>query len=238
MWRVAHHWPHTAPLPHTWMMLRTALRAACYYPSTILFRSFSKQHLAFLNAATQSRARPDIADVNRISHGKGARRRGTGSRSVPHRLDAEAQKMFKLGKKRGFIVVSNAGRCRIALQNVWRLYCDALAQPAIVLLTTRSQSKQPADALVLDLSPLRAERASALAEVALSHFPGGHCANLSALDSPCLKADNLTQPIWALEPDNVYWCGHAAALKKVARDIAFFCGAGSRGQYCDRTDAF
>ena len=154
-------------------MLRTALRAACYRPSITLFRSFSKQHLAFLNAGTQSPARPDFVDVNNISHGKAARRRGTGSRSVPHRLDAEAQKMFSLGKKRGFIVVSNTGRCRIALQNVWRLYCDALTQPAIMLLTTRSQIKQPADSLVLDLSPLRAEKASTLAEVALSHFPGG-----------------------------------------------------------------
>ena len=36
--------------------------------------------------------RPDISDVERISRGEGAKRRGTGSREVPHRLN-EAERL-------------------------------------------------------------------------------------------------------------------------------------------------
>jgi len=41
-----------------------------------------------------SSVRPSVSDVERISKGQRARKRGTGSRSVPHRLNAAEQKEF------------------------------------------------------------------------------------------------------------------------------------------------
>lgn len=43
--------------------------------------------------------RPSLDDVQRISTGDAARHRGTGSRAVPHRLNAEERKQYDLAKQ-------------------------------------------------------------------------------------------------------------------------------------------
>lgn len=43
--------------------------------------------------------RPSLDDVQRISTGDAARHRGTGSRAVPHRLNAEERKAYDLAKQ-------------------------------------------------------------------------------------------------------------------------------------------
>lgn len=45
-------------------------------------------------------ARPTLADVERLARGLAAARRGTGSRGVPHRLNAEEHRLYELAKAR------------------------------------------------------------------------------------------------------------------------------------------
>eukprot|EP00559_Dactyliosolen_fragilissimus_P009420 CAMPEP_0184858988 /NCGR_PEP_ID=MMETSP0580-20130426/4011_1 /TAXON_ID=1118495 /ORGANISM="Dactyliosolen fragilissimus" /LENGTH=72 /DNA_ID=CAMNT_0027355383 /DNA_START=62 /DNA_END=277 /DNA_ORIENTATION=+ len=49
--------------------------------------------------------RPTTSDVERISYGKPAKKKGTGSRGVPHRLNAEERKVFDFAKRKGFLEV-------------------------------------------------------------------------------------------------------------------------------------
>lgn len=43
--------------------------------------------------------RPTLDDVRRISQGDAAKSRGTGSRAVPHRLNAEERRDYDLAQK-------------------------------------------------------------------------------------------------------------------------------------------
>ena len=43
-------------------------------------------------------SRPSLDDVDRLSRGEAAARRGTGSRAVPHRLNAEEMRQFAVSK--------------------------------------------------------------------------------------------------------------------------------------------
>lgn len=43
-------------------------------------------------------ARPDVGDVERLSRGEPAKRRGTGSREVPHRLNAAERASWETAK--------------------------------------------------------------------------------------------------------------------------------------------
>ena len=47
--------------------------------------------------------RPSLDDVQRISTGDAAKHRGTGSRAVPHRLNAEERKAYDLAKQVGLL---------------------------------------------------------------------------------------------------------------------------------------
>ncbi|GAB4813960.1 hypothetical protein N2152v2_001006 [Parachlorella kessleri] len=103
-----------------------------------------------------------------LSEGRAARTRGTGSRQVPHRLNTEEVKVFKLAKEKGFLTVKGSGYRRerkgSPLANIYRQWCDAMARPCIVV----EQQPVPAgfsaesggvlDTVLVDLSPLRNPR--------------------------------------------------------------------------------
>ena len=46
-------------------------------------------------------SRPTLDDVERISKGNAAKARGTGSRRIPHRLNAEERKQYDIAKQKG-----------------------------------------------------------------------------------------------------------------------------------------
>ena len=48
----------------------------------------------------KSGGRPSLQDVENISRGDAAKRRGTGSRQVPHRLNADERKLYELAKQK------------------------------------------------------------------------------------------------------------------------------------------
>lgn len=55
---------------------------------------------AFASKKNKSGGRPSLQDVENISRGDAAKSRGTGSRQVPHRLNAEERKLYDLAKQK------------------------------------------------------------------------------------------------------------------------------------------
>jgi hypothetical protein len=99
--------------------------------------------------------RPTIEDVERISWGKPAKKKGTGSRGIPHRLNQDERMLFDQARRHGFLQVSGSGwraeRRDAPLLNSYRNLCDARGQVCIVL----HKGNVGIDELVVDLSPLR-----------------------------------------------------------------------------------
>ena len=89
----------------------------------------------FRMMSKKSDIRPTIDDVERISRGQAAKRRGTGSRSVPHRLNAEERIEWDYAKLRRYLNLRGTGwrkeRGDSPLANIYRNYCDALGIPSI-----------------------------------------------------------------------------------------------------------
>lgn len=101
--------------------------------------------------------RPTISDVERISRGLAAKRRGTGSRGVRHRLDHAGWRQFGIGRRKGFLEILGSGWLCIAdtpLLNSYRNVCDARGQVCIVMC---KGSTGLDDEVVVDFSPLRLE---------------------------------------------------------------------------------
>ena len=75
--------------------------------------------------------RPTLDDVDRISWGKPAKKKGTGSRGVPHRLNSDERVLYDLARRKGFLEISGSGwrkqRSDAPLANTYRSWCDAVA---------------------------------------------------------------------------------------------------------------
>lgn len=99
--------------------------------------------------------RPTVNDVERISWGKPAKIKGTGSRGVPHRLNEEERFLFDQARRKGYLEIAGSGwrsqRREAPLLNSYRSLCDARGQASIVL----HKGSTGTDELVVDLSPLR-----------------------------------------------------------------------------------
>jgi len=96
-------------------------------------------------------------DVDRLSRGQPSKKKGYGSRNVPHRLnDAERAELDRAAKK-GFLTVMGGGNRRTRkgspLANIHRQWCDARAKPEILLF--KAVGGRAVDEVVVDLSPLR-----------------------------------------------------------------------------------
>lgn len=99
--------------------------------------------------------RPTVEDVERISWGKPAKKKGTGSRGVPHRLNEDERILFDQARRKGFLEIGGSGwrsqRREAPLVNSYRSLCDARGQACITL----HKGNTGLDELVIDLSPLR-----------------------------------------------------------------------------------
>jgi hypothetical protein len=108
--------------------------------------------------------RPSLDDVQRISQGDAARHRGTGSRAVPHRLNAEERKQYDLAKAKGVLTIAGSGYRRerkgAPLANIYRQWCDARGQACVVL--AKGPSAAAGDAVLVDLSVLRMQDVGAV----------------------------------------------------------------------------
>lgn len=90
-----------------------------------------------------------LDDVERISKGKASKAK-TGSRKVPHRLQAGERTAYDLAKKKGYLVQRAVSR-KYPLVNTYRNFCDASCRLCIFI----QQGPTGADTVVIDLTPLR-----------------------------------------------------------------------------------
>jgi len=101
-------------------------------------------------------------DVERLSRGQPAKRKGYGSRSVPHRLNELERAAFERAEVHGYVTVdgSQQGYRRTRkgspLANIHRQWCDARAKPQIILAKASTvKDGWVVDHVLVDLSPLR-----------------------------------------------------------------------------------
>jgi len=117
--------------------------------------------------------RPTVSDVERISWGKPAKKKGTGSRGVPHRLNHEDERrQFDQARRKGFLEVGGSGwratRSGSPLVNSYRSLCDAREQVCMIL----HKGNEGIDELVVDLSPLRLPESFQKLEMETDAFVG------------------------------------------------------------------
>eukprot|EP00980_Cylindrotheca_fusiformis_P022311 scaffold9191_cov114-Cylindrotheca_fusiformis.AAC.6 len=172
--------------------------------------------------------RPTINDVERISWGKPARMKGTGSRGVPHRLNVEERLLFDQARRKGFLEVAGSGwrakRRDSPLLNTYRSLCDARGQVCVVLHKNRTDK----DVLVVDISPLRyPTRFSSVAHKCLEQNPGGDLKfETSGSDgAQDFKLEDMlsswsTRPIYQLPAYCVVWQLPRTKAKLVGKKIA------------------
>jgi hypothetical protein len=185
-------------------------------------------------SARASAGRPTREDVDRISRGLGARRRGTGSRAVPHRLNADERLQFELAMRKRFVEVVAAGNRRerkgAPLVNTFRQWCDACARPAVFL----HKESMGRDHVVVDLATLRGGRSlswdpdavidalvcAASAAGAQTH-DAGNAEGIEYLTAPELEHVWQAGSTWELPPVTLTFpCETRSAAKAVAKAVA------------------
>lgn len=105
----------------------------------------------------QSVQRVSRDDVERLSRGQPANKKGYGSRNVPHHLNQEERAQFERAMRKGYLELSGGGNRRSRkgspLTNIHRQWSDAREKPQIILYKAFQGDFR--DELVTDLSPLR-----------------------------------------------------------------------------------
>jgi len=138
----------------------------------------------------KSKVRPSLDDVERISWGQAAKKRGVGSRAVPHRLNAAERKEWELAKKRGFVLLRGSGwrkeRGDSPLANIYRNLCDAKAIPCISV--ARGLGIDGEDVVTVDFSPLRTLAYDDSKQACLEEARGSHYTSLKALTDNTVEA--------------------------------------------------
>mmetsp|Transcript_3531 Transcript_3531/g.4685 ORF Transcript_3531/g.4685 Transcript_3531/m.4685 type:complete len:229 (+) Transcript_3531:56-742(+) len=103
--------------------------------------------------------RPNLDDVERLSYGNGAKKRGTGSKYVCHRLNQNERRLYDLAKEAGFLSIKGTGyrkeRKGSPLCNTFRQRCDALEKLCIII-----EKRIEGDRILIDFSTLRVKNDS------------------------------------------------------------------------------
>jgi hypothetical protein len=186
-----------------------------------------------------AKGRPSKDDVERISQGRAARRRGTGSRAVAHRLNADEREEWQRTQRRGYLEVVGSGfrrggrdyspdRVGNPLVNIFRQWCDATCRPSIVV--RKATSAGQGDSVVIDASPLRMSDPKEYA--AFFDACDAIAARLSCdrLSAPSLTEDSAQAwldgqdmqdgAVWRLPTISVeYNCGTRQQAKGLARQL-------------------
>lgn len=113
------------------------------------------------SSALCASVRPSLDDIERISKGQKAKKRGVGSRAVPHRLNEQERKEWDIAKTRGFVSLRGTGwrdkRGDSPLANIYRNYCDCRNQLCISVKRGIfiDDKNTIGDEVIIDFSPLR-----------------------------------------------------------------------------------
>lgn len=166
--------------------------------------------------------RPTADDVDRISWGRPAKRKGTGSRGVPHRLDESERLLFDFARRKGFVEIGGSGwrkeRSASPLVNTYRSWCDARGKPAIFV----HKGREGADEVCVDLSPLRTplDFGGAAAQLVADEAGGELELEAAAAELPELAKAFATEPIYRLPAMAVAWRLPRAEAKALAKRLA------------------
>lgn len=178
--------------------------------------------------------RPTVNDVERISWGKPAKKKGTGSRGIPHRLNEEERFLFDQARRKGFLEVTGSGwrsqRREAPLLNSYRSLCDAKGQANVVV----HKGNDGIDELVVDLSPLRNPGSfQAVAKACLEKIENGEVVvqenecdaqdETDDVDSTEESAESSpweTRPIYQLPPFCIAWQLPRAEAKATGKQMA------------------
>eukprot|EP00979_Chaetoceros_neogracilis_P000449 scaffold107_cov269-Chaetoceros_neogracile.AAC.41 len=141
--------------------------------SSSSFSTTTSLFLSNLSYETRQKCwRPTVQDVESISWGKPAKKKGTGSRGVPHRLNEDERLLFDQARRKGFLEIAGSGwrsqRGDAPLVNSYRSLCDARGQVCITL----HKGNTGLDELVVDISPLRLPDTFQLLEDDMVEFVG------------------------------------------------------------------
>lgn len=179
-----------------------ALRAA---------RGVSKASSNMVLAARKSTVRPSLDDIDRISRGQAAKKRGTGSRAVPHRLNEKERIEFDLAKKRKFVSLRGTGwraeRGDSPLANIYRNYCDAVNQPCISVrrgIFINEDENVLGDEVIVDFSPLRKKEVQEEA-VLVRSFAEGYSSVQEITDNSDLLQLGFEEAELPLLEEDVIW---------------------------------
>lgn len=187
----------------------------------------------FLWRSRQKCWRPDISDVERISFGKPAKKKGTGSRGVPHRLNEDERFLFDQARKKGFLEVIGSGwrpqRREAPLLNTYRNLCDARGRAGIVL---HKGSTGMDDKVLVDLSPLRlpeifqAVTEECVQTVQIQPFAGTSSEDVGELEAWDVERTEEnddpweTRPIYQLSPFLISWVLPRSEAKALSKKLA------------------
>jgi len=185
--------------------------------------------------------RPTINDVERISWGKPATKKGTGSRGIPHRLNEEERLLFDQARRKGFLEINGSGwrkqRRDAPLLNTYRSLCDARGQPSIVL----HKGNTGMDELVTDISPLRVvTKFVEIAEACRNKYEGGEIFDQGSVSVETMGEDEQrdirdedfedggdenrksfeTRPIYQLPSFLITWELSRSEAKTLAKSLA------------------
>mmetsp|Transcript_152883 Transcript_152883/g.292808 ORF Transcript_152883/g.292808 Transcript_152883/m.292808 type:complete len:328 (+) Transcript_152883:90-1073(+) len=204
----------------------------CSHRATHVRASVDEEAVLSLPVAEQDCWRPTMDDVDRISWGKPAKKKGTGSRGCPHRLNDEERGLYDIGRNKGFVEIGGSGwrraRSGWPLVNTYRSWCDARSKPAIYLF----KDKEGNDDLCVDLSPLRTPlKFKEAAEFCLSIAPGGVIEAEGGTDPDhflSLVDEFRDDPIHRLPGFTVSWTLQRSDAKVVAKHLAETFGTGER----------
>ncbi len=106
------------------LLFTTFAASALRAPSTSIRRrslalSSSKTETSSVNTFWRSNQakdcwRPDVRDVERISFGQPAKKKGTGSRGIPHRLNEDERRSFDQARRQGAALPLDGGDGSVA----------------------------------------------------------------------------------------------------------------------------
>mmetsp|Transcript_21560 Transcript_21560/g.46895 ORF Transcript_21560/g.46895 Transcript_21560/m.46895 type:complete len:231 (-) Transcript_21560:176-868(-) len=169
--------------------------------------------------------RPTLDDVERISLGKGARKRGTGSRYVPHRLNRDERQLYDQAKKKNYLIVKGTAYRRerkgSPLCNTFRQRCDALEQICVIIEKYGFGDRIKIDFSTLRLRDDRAHVSRIWNNLLIANYPdlienAKDCTDDTKIDWEAVHSSS----IWVIKERLITIdCADRAVAKSLAEDV-------------------
>lgn len=190
------------------LMAFSSIESLMFSSARAKFSVCHPKYYTFRMMSKKNDIRPTIDDVERISRGQAAKRRGTGSRCIPHRLNAEERIEWEYAKLRRYLNLRGTGwrkeRGDSPLANIYRNYCDAVGVPSISIMRGIGNTDL-SDRVIVDFSPLRKKNVTSLVAIC-EEEASKYTSKVSSVDNSNLDSlgwENLDrvfeeEPIWRI----------------------------------------